>query len=184
MSSNPDPMATTAPEDAVGILQSGITSILDAINHLIPAWSATTANLDVTAQSMNQLAIATAQSVDATANNVATITNLPQPSINVAVNPRTIPLPNEFKGTKDKASYFLRACNQYFVQAEVLSDGVKIATALALMSGDRASKWAENQLKLIQDEKEGALTTWASFQTAFKDHFSDRTLQETTAIKI
>lgn len=107
MSSDSDSITTTALEDAVSILQSRITSILDAINYLIPTWDATAANLDVTAQFVNQLAIATAQSVDMTINNIAAITNWPQPHINVAVNLRTITLSDEFKGSRDKAVYFL-----------------------------------------------------------------------------
>lgn len=91
----------------------------------------------------------------------------------MAVNLRTIPLPDKFKGSRDKAVYFLRACNQYFMQAKVLRDEVKVATALALMKGNKVSKWAKNQLELIQDEREGAFTTWVLFQAAFKDHFGD-----------
>ncbi|KAG6867223.1 hypothetical protein C0993_005458 [Termitomyces sp. T159_Od127] len=161
MSSDDNAMPTNhQPHDAVGILQAGITSILESLHALLPAWTTTATNLDATAQSVTQLANATAQSVTAANATASAVVNQPQPLINVAVNPRTIPLPDEFKGSKDKAAYFLRTCNQYFAQAEVTKDGIKVATALALMKGEKASKWAKNQLEFIQEGKEEALTTW------------------------
>lgn len=58
----------------------------------------------------------------------------------MAINLRTILLLDKFKGSKDKAVYFLQACNQSFVQAEVLKNEVNVTTELVLMKG----KWAEN----------------------------------------
>ncbi|GLB35282.1 hypothetical protein LshimejAT787_0208470 [Lyophyllum shimeji] len=152
--------------DPTTVLQNGITSILDAIHALIPAWHTTAQNLDSTAQAVAQLAAAANSNVE------------------VSVAQTIIPLPEEYKGAKDKAAYFIRSCNQYFTRVGISKDEVKIATALALMKGDDASKWAENQLELIQDGHEDAYTNWKAFCTAFKDHFGDRTPEITAAAKI
>ncbi|KAG5349009.1 hypothetical protein C0989_006567 [Termitomyces sp. Mn162] len=180
-------MLTPIPTDesnSVNVLQNGITSILEAIHNLIPAWGTTASHLNTSVQSVNQLATTTAQSVAASANISAAIMQMPQPQIYITINPKSIPLPNEYKGLRDKAADFLQACNQYFAQAEVTRDEVKIAMALALMKGDKTSKWSENQLELIQEGKTDVLTNWAQFQQSFKDQFGDCTPQETAAAKI
>lgn len=152
----------------ITILQNGITSILDGINNLLPIWSTTATNLDNTAQAVTQLAAAVGQNQ----------------RVNVSVSQITVSLPDEYKGAKDKAAYFIRACNQYFTRVSITQDDVKVSTALALMKGDKASKWAENQLELIQENQTGALVCWADFVTEFKKHFGDRSPDFTAASKI
>ncbi|KAF5374476.1 hypothetical protein D9615_009063 [Tricholomella constricta] len=152
----------------ITILQNGVTSILDGINNLIPVWATTAANLDSTAQAVAQLA--------STAGQLQ--------KVEVSVAQTTIPLPEEFRGVKDKAAYFILACNQYFTQTKITEDNIKIATALGLMKGDKASKWAENQLRLIQSNHADALTCWADFGAEFENHFGDRTPDTTATSKI
>ncbi|KAF5380533.1 hypothetical protein D9615_004727 [Tricholomella constricta] len=159
--------AMSTPTDSVSVLQNGITSILDAINNLIPVWSTTADNLDSTAQAVTQL---------------ATVAHVPK--VEIAVSQTTVPLPDEYKGAKEKAAYFVRACNQYFTRIKETQDDVRIATALALMKGDKASKWAENQLEFIQEGHADALVTWKEFCKEFVNHFGDRTPDFTAASKI
>ena len=129
-------------KETINILQNGITSILNVIGNLVTTWTNTATNLDAIAQFINQLATATSQSISiiATVNATATFANTSALQINVTVNPKSILLPEEFKGVKEKMVYFLHACNQYYAQTEVVRSEVKIAIALALMKGEKASK--------------------------------------------
>ncbi|KAG5633424.1 hypothetical protein H0H81_007940, partial [Sphagnurus paluster] len=72
----------------------------------------------------------------------------------------------------------------YFTRTKETQDSVKITTALALLKGNKASKWAKNQLELIQDSHAEALVTWDAFCNKFKNHFGDHTPDFTTASKI
>ncbi|KAG5639879.1 hypothetical protein DXG03_002708 [Asterophora parasitica] len=145
----------TTPPTPVLILSTGITSILDGLHNLIPIWSNITTNLDSTIQAITQLAVTT-----------------------------TISLPDEYKGMKEKAAYFICACNQYFTHASITKDDMKIATTLTLFKGVTATKWAKNQLELIQDQQASALLVWTNFVKEFLNHFGDRSPDFTAASKI
>ncbi|KAG5640441.1 hypothetical protein DXG03_008665, partial [Asterophora parasitica] len=131
--------------------------------------SNTTTNLDSTAQAITQLAVTMSQN---------------QPRVDIYISQTTISLPGEYKGMKEKAVYFICACNQYFTCASITKDDMKIATTLTLFKGDTATKWAENQLKLIQDQQVGALLVWTNFVKEFLNHFGNCSPDFTTASKI
>jgi hypothetical protein len=121
--------------ETINILANGLHGLLTSINYLVPIWQGTAQALDNSAQAVSQLAAAT------------------QPQIHVTISPPThalapiiVPLPDQFKGLKEKADPFIRACNEYFIRVRITDDGEKVSTALALIKGDTASTWAETQL--------------------------------------
>jgi hypothetical protein len=160
--------------DPITVLGSGLGGLLEAFANLIPLWQSTAHSVDTTAQAVTQ--IASAQTVPTPVN--VTVQQGPAPT------PIQVPLPEEFKGQKDKADRFIRQCNLYFTRVRIEADEEKIATALALIKGEDASVWAETQLEAIQDGDETALTSWLTFSTEFKGHFGDSTPAETAVRKL
>ena len=116
--------------ETINILANGLHGLLTSINNLVPIWQGTAQALDNSAQAVTQLAAASQI----------------QPPIHVTVSapahalaPITVPLPDQFKGSKEKADPFIHACNEYFTRVCITSDSEKVSTALALIKGDGAS---------------------------------------------
>ncbi|KAH0578228.1 hypothetical protein H2248_004008 [Termitomyces sp. 'cryptogamus'] len=168
----------TNESNSINVLQNGITSILEAIHNLIPAWGTTASHLNTTAQSL-QLNQQLHQPISLL--QLCKCPNHKSMSLSIQ-NPYLFLMSTKDQGIK--WHIFVWACNQYFAQAEVTRDEVKIAMALVLMKGDKSSKWSDNQLELIQEGKTDALTNWAQFQQSFKDQFGDHTPPETTAANV
>lgn len=156
--------ASDGPSDA-SVFRDGINFFIQGINMLLPVWSSTARNLDASTSAVTNLAQVAATTHD---HRV----------------PITVPLPEEYKGAREKAEPFLRACILYFARVGITSDAEKVGMAIALIKGEPASTWADTQLELIQKEDEKALTTWRRFAEVFLAQFGDPNPEMTAQLKI
>jgi len=147
--------------DPALIIANGMTVLLNVLNAMIPMWQGTATAIDHSAQAVTQIAMNTQH----------------QQLIHVTVQQASaaiqVPLPDEFKGVRERAEGFLWQCNLYFTRVCINNDPEKIATALALIKGETAGMWADTQLEAIQESSANALMTWSTFCIGFKDQFAD-----------
>ena len=137
--------------DPASIIADGMTALLNVLNMMIPTWQGTAAAINHSAQAVTQIAMNTQHQ---------------QPihiTIQQAPTAIQVPLPDEFKGVKERAEGFLWQCNLYFTRVCIDNDSEKIATALALIKGETAGMWADTQLEAIQESSADALMTWSTF---------------------
>lgn len=158
--------ATQAPsvsgDPFSNLFREGCLAVIDGLGRLVPTWNRTAQSLEDSTTAVRSLAHAAASTSA----------------------PITVPLPDEFKGSKEKADSFIRQCELYFSRVNMKTDREKIGTAIALIKGDPASSWADTQLELIQEESDDALETWKEFAKAFKKQFGDLTPEFTAQSKI